>query len=163
MAFESGAGDFGGGGYVRVLAAVTVSAMLTWCFTTLSAQAPPFTPYDRNAAILLAGKQVPEDIDSFYFFVLDTETTIEQDGYEMGAVLQRAAMEEEYLGIVGPDPERNRATLIRALDVAGGRLRGVVVIYVGPSTQADDVAQRIGAAGADLRYVVYPEEFGPSI
>lgn len=122
----------------------------------MTAQASPF---DRDAAILLAGRQVPEDIESYYFFMLDTATTVDQDSTEMADVLQRAAKEHEYLGIVGPDPERNRATLLRALDAARGQdLRGVIVIYVGPKAQADEVTARVGATGADLRYVVFPED-----
>jgi len=162
MAFAA-AMDSGAAGSVRALVALTLTALLTWCFSTLPAQGPRFVPYDRDAAIILAGKQVPEEIDSFYFFVLDTDTTVDQDGEEMAFVLQRAALERDYLGIVGPDPERNRATLIHALDASQHlRLEGATVIYVGP--QADeDLMQRIRDSGAELRFVVYPDESAPSI
>jgi len=124
-------------------------------------------PYDRDAAILLAGKQVPDELDSYYFFVLDTDTSVEQDGEELAAVMQRAAAEQDYLGIVGPDPERNRATLLHALEATRGLdLSGVVVIYVGPGEQAEELARRFGETGAELRFVAYPQEaepIGPSI
>ncbi|HZP12138.1 MAG TPA: hypothetical protein VFB36_06930 [Nevskiaceae bacterium] len=119
-------------------------------------------PYDRDAAILLAGKQVPDEIDSFYFFVLDTETSVDEDGEELALVLQKAAIEQDYLGIVGPDPERNRATLLHALDASrGSDLSGVIVIYVGPDEQADELARRIGETGAELRFVTYPQQAVP--
>ena len=147
----------------NVLAALAVAAIVCFSFASVPHVFPAVHVYDRDAAILLAGKQVPAEIDSFYFFVLDTKTSVAEDGAEMAAVLQRAATEQDYLGIVGPDPERNRATLIKALEAAGSSLRGVVVIYVGPSHQADDVTERVKASGADLRFVVYPDENGPTI
>jgi hypothetical protein len=134
-------------------------AVLLLSFSPSLALAEPPRPFDRDAAILLAGQQVPAEIESYYFFVLDTESSVDEDGLEMADVLRRAAEEHEYLGIVGPDPQRNRATLLRALEAArDGDLRGATVIYVGPSSQADEVVARIGAAGADVRYVVYPED-----
>jgi len=119
-------------------------------------------PYDRDAAILLAGKQVPNEVDSFYFFVLDTQTSVDQDGEELALVLQKAAIEQDYLGIVGPDPERNRATVLHALDASrGSDLSGVIVIYVGPVEQAEELTRRVGETGAELRFVEYPQEAVP--
>jgi len=146
---------------MRVVAAGVCAFGLLAGFATLDA--PPGSPitirYDRDAAILLAGKQVPAEIDSFYFFVLDTDTTIDQDGEEMALVLQHAAIEQDYLGVVGPDPERNRATVLHAIDASRGTdLSGVIVIYVGPVEQAEELARRIGETGAELRFVEYPQE-----
>lgn len=146
---------------MRVLAAGLCASALLAGFASLPAPIVQVVaiPYDRDAAILLAGKQVPDEIDSFYFFVLDTDTSVDQDGEELAATLQRAAIEQDYLGIVGPDPERNRATVLHALDASRGTdLSGVVVIYVGPGEQADELARRIGETGAELRFVEYPQE-----
>jgi hypothetical protein len=82
-------------------------------------------------------------------------------------VLQKAAIEQDYLGIVGPDPQRNRATLLHALDASrGSDLSGVIVIYVGPVEQSEELSRRVGETGAELRFVDYPQEtapIGPSI
>jgi hypothetical protein len=149
---------------MRVVAAALCSLGLLAGWATMPA--PVFQgvaiPYDRDTAILLAGKQVPDEIDSYYFFVLDTESTVDEDGEELAVILQRAAIEQDYLGIVGPDPERNRATVLHALAMSrGSDLSGVTVIYVGPGEQAEELSRRVGETGAALRFVVYPQEAAP--
>ena len=154
------------------IAAIThhpaIAAALVTCCVALSLPPAPMPSahriFDRDATITLATAQVPVEIDSFYFFVLDTETSVEQDGAELATTLRRAAVEHDYLGIIGPDPERNRLTLLAALEAARGKtLAGVIVIYVGPIEQVDDLLPRVRASGAELRFVVLPEPEGQAI
>ena len=145
-----------------------IAAVLVTCCVALSFPPAPTLSahriFDRDTTISLATAQVPVEIDSFYFFVLDTETSVEQDSAELATTLRRAAAERDYLGIVGPDPERNRLTLLAALEAARGKtLSGVIVIYVGPIEQVDDLLPRVRASGAELRFVVLPEAEGQAI
>lgn len=123
--------------------------------TTAPAAAPSF---DLNYAMALAGREVPEDTESFYFFAFVEEAPAEQEIAELAAKLQQASQEHDFLGIAGPDAERNRRNLLAALSASQGKdLAGVLIIYVGPPTQRDELTAAVQASGARFRYVVYPD------
>jgi len=110
--------------------------------------------YDLGLAMDLAGSQVPDEVEAFYFFVLDTDASGETG--ELAQKLVQAADEHDFLGIAGADPEHNRAILLAALSVPRERdLDGLVIIYVGPADQEAELAEYVRAAGAELRFVRY--------
>lgn len=128
-------------------------AALLWTPLALAAPLPDF---DRNAAMDLAGLQVPAEVESFYFFIL-TEATAKVDAADLAEKLQAAAAERDYIGIIGADPELNLKTLRAALRACAGKpLKGAVVIFLGPADQREAVDGQLRGTGAELRYVTYP-------
>lgn len=110
--------------------------------------------YDLDAAMELAGAQVPSYVESFYFFVLEPDSG--DESAELAGKLAQAAGEGEFLGIAGPDAEHNRSVLLAALALlARQNLAGLVIIYVGPPAQEAELQERVGAAGAELRFAPY--------
>lgn len=119
---------------------------------------PPTAGYDLNKAMALAGNEVPSSTESYYFFAFVDETPAEQEAADLAEKLQQASREHDFLGVAGPDADRNRRALLSALAGSSGKdLSGVVIIYVGPRAQMDEVTQAVTASGAQLRYVVYPD------
>ena len=76
--------------------------------------------------------------------------------------MQAAARERDYLGVAGPDAQRNRRTLLAAFDAQRGEdLSGMILIYLGPDSDRDAVASAAQAARVELRFVAYPEPVPP--
>jgi hypothetical protein len=157
---------------LTLLLALALAAILGLCFLLWSETAADDTavgtvgavPFNQSAAINLAGEQVPPDVDGFYLYVMEPDRALADESAELAGKLRQAAAERDYLGIIGVDPERNHQILIEALHLAREHsLSGAIVIYLGPSELAEDVAERLGTAGADLRYVVYPAVAGAPI
>lgn len=114
--------------------------------------------YDLNTAMALAGQEVPAETQSYYFFAFVDEVPAEQEIGDLAEKLQQASKEHDYLGISGPDTERNRRNLLRALAASQGKdLSGVTIVYVGPAVQRDEVSAAIRTAGAQARFVAYPD------
>ncbi|MBI2383243.1 MAG: hypothetical protein HYV18_04140 [Gammaproteobacteria bacterium] len=114
-------------------------------------------PFDIDEAMNLAGRQVPNEVTSFYFFVLDTPTSLRRDAEELATKMQAAALEHDYLGITGPDPNRNLRTVLRALEAVRGKdLRGLVVIYLGPPDHRRHLSAPIAGSGARFLFVEFP-------
>lgn len=119
---------------------------------------PVNADFNLDTAMRLAGTQVPPELESFYFFAMLEPVPEAQDIAELGIKMQAAANERDYLGIAGPDPERNRRTLLGALDAHRGEdLSGMILIYVGPVSHRDSVSGAAAAAKVELRFVAYPE------
>ncbi len=117
--------------------------------------------YDLNIAMTLAGRELPPGTDSYYFFAFVEETPAEQEIAELAEKLQQASKEHDFLGITGPDAERNRRNLLSALSATRGRdLGGVVIIYLGPPAHKAEIGTAVKAAGAQLRFIAYPGD-GP--
>lgn len=115
--------------------------------------------YDSVAAMDAAGRQVPAQVESYSFFLFDAIERIERDTRELSERLAPAAAEKDYVGLTGPDPERNRVALKAALVANTGRdLTGLTLIYLGPSGDAPAIRALIDGSGASLRYVVFPPE-----
>ncbi|MGQ3056468.1 MAG: hypothetical protein ACT6T0_04670 [Nevskia sp.] len=118
--------------------------------------------FNLDTAMRLAGTQVPPELDSFYFFAMLEPAPEAQDIAELGSKMQAAARERDYLGVAGPDPERNRRTLLAALEAHHGEdLSGMILIYLGPDQHRAEVASAARAAGVELRFVAYPEASTP--
>lgn len=125
---------------------------------SVAAAAVDSEDYDLNRAMDLAGRQVPPDVESYYFFAFIDDTPAEQEIDELAQKLQQASIEHDFLGITGPDAERNRRNLLAALRRAAGKdLSGVVIIYLGPEAHRDELMRAVQAAGARLRFIVYPD------
>jgi len=117
----------------------------------------PDAAFDLDTAMRLAGSQVPPELDSFYFFAMLEPAPEAQDIAELGSKMQAAARERDYLGVAGPDSERNRRTLLAALDAHRDEdLSGMILIYVGPDSHRDTVSSAAQAAKVELRFVAYP-------
>ncbi|MCX7070392.1 MAG: hypothetical protein NTW01_05265 [Gammaproteobacteria bacterium] len=122
----------------------------------------PAAAFNLDTAMRLAGTQVPPELDSFYFFAMLEPAPEAQDIAELGSKMQAAARERDYLGVAGPDPERNRRTLLAALEAHHGEdLSGMILIYLGPDQHRAEVASAARAAGVELRFVAYPEASTP--
>lgn len=118
---------------------------------------PVNADFDLDTAMRLAGTQVPVELDSFYFFAMIDETPEVVDVAELGRKLMQAAQEHDYLGVAGPDPERNRRTLLAALAAhQADDLKPLVLIYIGPDSHRADIGAAAQTAGFELRYVSYP-------
>lgn len=150
---------------VAIVAAVLLAYRAPSTEAVAAAQAPVVTDaeaFNLNAAMRLAGEQVPPEVESYYFFAFVDEKPASEEIAELGAKLVIAAAEHEFLGISGPDAERNRRNLLGALAAhRDGSLAGLTLIYVGPEVHAAELAVATKAAGADLRYVVYPAAKSP--
>ncbi|GAC1622685.1 MAG: hypothetical protein NVS9B10_06910 [Nevskia sp.] len=122
------------------------------------AQPPPATDgYDLDAAMALASQEVPPETQSYYFFAFVNEVPAVQEIGDLAEKLRQASKEHDYLGISGPDAERNRSNLLSALAANRGRdLSGAVIIYLGPPRQREEVVEAVRNAGAQLRFLVFP-------
>ena len=110
--------------------------------------------FNVTQAMELAGTQVPPEIESFYFFVLERETI--DESVELADKMELAADEHDYVGIAGADAKHNRRVLLAALDAARDSvLTGLVIIYVGPVEQEAELTAVVTATGAELRFVPY--------
>lgn len=119
---------------------------------------PVNATFNLDTAMRLAGTQVPPDLESFYFFAMTDETPEAVEVTELGGKLMQAAQEHDYLGIAGPDPERNRRTLLAALAAhQADDLKTLVLIYVGPDSHRAAVGEAAQKAGFEARFVTYPE------
>jgi hypothetical protein len=113
--------------------------------------------YDLNTAFNLAGEQVPPVVQEYYFLALTEDVPPERDAFDLAETLRRAAQDHDYLGLTGPDPRRNRRALLTALDnLAEVPLQGLIVIYVGPVEQQDEIVAVLRRRGIEPRFVVYP-------
>ncbi|WP_295686943.1 hypothetical protein [uncultured Nevskia sp.] len=119
---------------------------------------PINTTFNLDIAMRLAGTQVPAETESFYFFPMVDEVPEAVDVHELGVKLMQAAQEHDYLGIAGPDPERNRRTLLAALVAhQADDLKTLVLIYLGPDSHRADISAAGQKAGFETRFVTYPE------
>ncbi len=119
---------------------------------------PINTTFNLDMAMRLAGSQVPAETESFYFFPMVDEVPEPVDVHELGGKLIQAAKEHDYLGIAGPDPERNRRTLLAALAAhQADDLKTLVLIYLGPDSHRGDIEAAARKAGFEARFVTYPE------
>lgn len=119
---------------------------------------PINTAFNLDIAMRLAGTQVPAETESFYFFPMVDEVPEAVDVHELGGKLMQAAQEHDYLGIAGPDPERNRRTLLAALAAhQSDDLKTLVLIYLGPDSHRGDIETAARKAGFEARFVTYPE------
>ena len=75
---------------------------------------PPTPGYDLNKAMALAGNEVPSGTESYYFFAFVDETPAEQEAADLADKLQQASKEHDFLGVAGPDADRNRRALLGA-------------------------------------------------
>ncbi len=121
-------------------------------------QTPPApTAFDMNSAMEAAGQHVPERIESFYFFVPEVAKSHDDEVQELSGLLARAASEGDYIGIAGPDTERNLAELLAALKAHRAQgLKGLVLIYLGPESHRGNVETAVTESGASVKFVVYP-------
>ena len=119
---------------------------------------PINSTFNLDIAMRLAGTQVPAETESFYFFPMVDEVPEAVDVHELGGKLMQAAREHDYLGIAGPDPERNRRTLLAALAAhQTDDLKTLVLIYLGPDSHRDEISAAARKAGFEARFVTYPE------
>ncbi|WP_293393152.1 hypothetical protein [Nevskia sp.] len=124
----------------------------------VAAGEPINTTFNLDIAMRLAGTQVPEKTESFYFFPMVDEVPEAVDVHELGGKLMQAAQEHDYLGIAGPDPERNRRTLLAALAAhQADDLKTLVLIYLGPDSHRAEITAAAQKAGFEARFVTYPE------
>lgn len=160
-----------------ILVVIAAALLLAWRSPTdlppapvataaIAAEAPAAATldasFDLNVAMRLAGNQVPPELESFYFFAMLEPAPEAQDIAELGAKMQAAARERDYLGVAGPDAQRNRRTLLAAFDAQRGEdLSGMILIYLGPDSDRDAVASAAQAARVELRFVAYPEPVPP--
>ncbi|WP_293369949.1 hypothetical protein [Nevskia sp.] len=154
---------------VAICAVIVAALLLAWrspselpAASPVSTSEPADSAFSLDTAMRLAGTQVPPELDSFYFFAMIEAAPEAQDIAELGKKLQAASAERDYLGIAGPDPERNRRTLLAALAAHRSEdLSGMILIYVGPDPQRAEVSAAAAAAKIELRFVAYPEVVPP--
>jgi len=119
---------------------------------------PINTAFNLDIAMRLAGTQVPAEVESFYFFPMVDEVPEAAEVHELGVKLMQAAQEHDYLGVAGPDPDRNRRTLLAALAAhQADDLKTLVLIYLGPDSHRTDISAAAQKAGFEARFVTYPE------
>jgi hypothetical protein len=137
-----------------LLLAIVSGAAAWWIHARQLARAGAVAAYDLDHAMELAGLQVPDDVESFYFFVLDPAADGESG--ELAQKLVQAAEERDFIGIAGADSDHNRDVLVAALAITGTRdLKGLVIIYVGPPDHEAALARVVNATGAQLKFVPY--------
>jgi hypothetical protein len=137
-------------------AVLAVAAIGGWLHMRMAKQqaAEAGAVFDATQAMELAGAEVPPDIESFYFFILERDAP--DESAELANKLGLAAEEHDYVGIAGADSNHNRRVLLAALKAVRGRhLAGLVIIYVGPAEHEDELAAVVRSAGAELRFVPY--------
>ncbi|MEK6805088.1 MAG: hypothetical protein AABY95_00375 [Pseudomonadota bacterium] len=117
--------------------------------------------FDLNKAMEAAGAHVPEQIESFYFFVPEATRSHDEDVVELAALLAKAASERDYIGVAGPDTERNLTELLDALGKnRSNGLKGLILVYLGPETHRGTVETAVTTTGASVKFVLFP---APSI
>lgn len=118
--------------------------------------------YDLEEAMTLAGKEVPETTQEYAFFALVEDPVPADEVSGLAAALRSASDDRDFVGIAGPDPERNRRSTLAALRRSGDALNGLTVIYVGPAAHREELTRAVRASGAEIRYVTYPRS-GPEV
>jgi len=119
-------------------------------------------PFNLDTAMNLIGAEVPANVESFYFFVLEAKSPTETS--ELADKMVQAAGEHEFLGITGADAGHNRAVLLAALSVPRAKdLQGLVIIYAGPPEQETELREVVLRNGAELRFVPYAPGPGETI
>lgn len=137
-----------------------MSRLLLTCLLLLSAPIvySAGREFELPEAMAAAGEQVPSSIQTYSFFYIQTPDKLKKDTEELATRLGAAAAEKDYLGLAGPNAEWNRSVLREAMAANKGRdLRGLTLIYLGPSSDSGAVKALVGPSGAELRYVVYPK------
>ena len=160
--------DGGAAWLARAALLAVIAALLLVAPRSARLVSPPLPPggallemqaYDLDTAFNLAGEQVPQLVQEYYFFALVGETPPAQEAGELAQKLRQAAQERDYLGISGPDPRRNRRALLAALQqLSGERLDGLVLIYLGPVEQEAEIVEILQQRGAEPRFVAYPPQ-----
>lgn len=145
---------------VALMAALSITLATAlvggWLHLRMAAQQAAETGPGFNAtqAMELAGAQVPAETEGFYFFIL--ERAAPDESADLAAKLGLAADEHDFVGIAGADAQHNRRVLLAALAATRDReLAGLVIIYVGPADQEEELNAVVRAAGAELRFVPY--------
>ncbi|MGH8516633.1 MAG: hypothetical protein ACREUE_04150 [Panacagrimonas sp.] len=114
--------------------------------------------FDLPEAMTAAGEQVPPQVETYSFFYIKTSQTLKQDTQDLVGRLGEAAAENDYVGLAGPNPAWTRSVLDAAIAAHPGQsLKGLTLIYLGPSTDAPAVRALVERSGATLRYVVHPK------
>jgi hypothetical protein len=123
----------------------------------------PAPLYDLETAMVLAGKAVPANMEEYYFFALFEVPVPDDEVSLLADKLRAAANEHDFLGIAGPDAQRNRSSLLAALEINREKpLAGLTLIFVGPAELRDEVIRVVRASGAEIRYVTYPK-YSPEV
>ena len=140
-----------------VFALVATLAGLAFGVYALLRPASTMTAFDINGAMTVAGEHVPEQIESFYFFVPESQRSRDEEVAELTSLLVKAAAERDYFGVAGPDTERNLAVLLDAIKENQAKgLHGLILVYLGPEEHRIHVETAVADSGASLKYVVYP-------
>jgi len=112
--------------------------------------------YDRNTAFILAGQEVPPGIDTHYLFNLDPQTPERKAAESLLKGLERGQREGQYVAIIGPDPQYNRAVLEATAARSDRDYPQLTLIYVGPQRQRDAIESVAAPLAGSFDYVVYP-------
>lgn len=114
-------------------------------------------PFDSNHAMMRVYSEM-HGITNYWVFMLDSSERLAEDLEVLARRLPTAAAARESVCISGPDPQRNRTTLERALGKLRGRdLMGLTVVYLGPQEDREAMTALVQPYKASLRYVVYPD------
>lgn len=140
------------------LAWLTVGAcLLGLVFATVQVkQAPVLAAFDLNAAMNVAGGEVPEGLESFYFFVPEAGRSRHDEIAELTRLLGLAAAEKDHIGIAGADAARNREEFLAALEGITTGLNGATIVYLGPDEHRVEIQAATDRSGAQLKFVRYP-------
>lgn len=117
---------------------------------------PELAGFNLNQAMDLAGAEVPEDIESFYFFVPEVGRSRRVEIGELSRLLTQAAAERDYIGLAGADAERNRDALLAALEEITTGLNGATVVYLGPEHHRVDIQAAVEKSSGLIKFVRYP-------
>lgn len=140
-----------------LLALAVVLAGLGFGIYAAMRPAPAISMFNLDGAMHAAGEHVPEQIESFYFFVPEAARSEDEEVSELAGLLKKAALEKDYFGVAGPDAERNRSELLSALKRnRSDGLQGLVLVYLGPEVHRTEVESAVTGSGASVRFVIYP-------
>ena len=112
--------------------------------------------FSQDRAIDLAGRHVPEDVQSFYFMIVDAERDGAVQAGELAQMMLKAAREQDHLGVTGADAPLLHQVMLMAFALTKDEKLGPLhVVYVGQPEHQASVEAQATRAGLAMDFVAY--------
>ncbi len=114
------------------------------------------TGFSQDRAIDLAGQHVPDDVQSFYFMIVDAERDSAVQAGELAQMMVKASQEQDHLGVTGADASLLHQVMLMAFALTKDeQLNALHLVYVGRPAHQASVEAQASRAGLAMDFVAY--------